>query len=232
MAAEKTKTVPLLTRLMTAIRSGDAALIKRVGDEAEQEMTADEEAEEEAKKNKTSDSIAKLQSTVDALASTVALLVKGKTKDGEPGDDDSDPDKKKTEDDEVTAEEKTKTGDAMRATVSGAEILVPGFQLPTADGVANLAAVTAVRRKVLVETLKTADGKAIVAPLLGAKTVDALTADAVDTVFVAASEMAKHRNNAKGSRHGIKTQDFGKAPVSLSDMNKRNAAFWDQSKQA
>lgn len=235
-----------LAKLLRAVRTGDAALIKRTADEAEasaeeeEKRAADEAAEEEAKaeREKTADTLASIAKTVDALVTAVAAL--SKTRDGDEELDDNGQPKGKTGDEELTEEEKEKkaadeaaeeekektaTADAMRDTASRAEILLPGFAMPTADSVPNLAAVVAVQRKVLADVMKTADGKTSVAPLLAGRTVDALTADAVGTVFTAASEMAKQANNARGARRGVQTKDFGPA-ITAADINRRNAEFY------
>lgn len=226
----------LFTKLVRACRTGDAALIKKTADEAEEvaeeeeKRVADEAAAEE--KKETADQIAALAKTVDTLAAVVATMAKGKTKDGEnENDDETAEEKEKCIADEHVEEEKEKTAtaDAMRDTASRAEILVPGFAMPTADSVPGLAGVVTVQRKVLADALKTESGKEVVTPLLAGRTVDGLPADVVGTVFVAASEMTKHKNNSRGARSGIKTKDFG-ATVSAADINRRNAEFY--SKQA
>lgn len=239
----------LFTKLVRACRTGDAALIKKTADEAEavaeeeEKRVADEEREaaEAEEKQKTADQIAALAKTVDTLAGVVAKLAKGKTADsdeeldenGQPkaktGDEETEEEKEKRIADEAAAaeEEKTKTADALRDTASRAEILVPGFTMPTADSVPNLAGVATVQRKVLADALKTEDGRAIVTPLLAGRTVDAMPVDAVATVFVAASEMAKQKNNSRGARQGMKTKDFGSV-VTAAEINRRNAEFYSQ----
>lgn len=229
----------LMQRMLLAIRSKDAALQARVADEAEEEMeaekkkAADEEAEAERKETK--DAIADLKKTVDAMAA----LLTAKTKDdmgpnagdaskaGKVADEenDDDKDKKKSEDEEP--EEKKKTADAMRDTASRAEILVPGFRMPTADSVPNLEGVIAVQRKVLGEAIKTADGEKLIAPLMLGKTVTSMTSDAVSTVFHAASELARIQNNAHTGRVSFQTKDSAAGkPVTAAEINARNAEFW------
>jgi hypothetical protein len=172
---------------------------------------ADAEAAE-AERKKTADAITSIVKTVDELTKTVAELVK--TKDGT------------TTPPVQTDAEKTRTADAMRDTATRAEILVPGFTMPTTDSVPDMSAVTVLQRKVLADAAKTEDGKGIVKPLLAGRTLDALPDDAVETVFIAASEMARANNNSRGSVRGVATSDFDKAPVSIAEMNKRNADFW------
>jgi hypothetical protein len=214
----------LLKRLLRAVRMGDADQIAAAMEDAEDE-TPEEKAEREAKEKgkKTEDAVSKLVATVDGLTKIVAKLVKDAA---DP--EESEEDKKKRMEDEANEEAgKIKTGDSLREITSRAEILVPGLVLPTMDGTLTSATLVTARRHVLREAMKTADGRTIVASLIGASTVDSLDASAVGTVFVAATEMARTRNNAKSSTvsMGVKTGDFGKAP-SIADMNARNAEFW------
>lgn len=193
----------LFSRMMRAARTGDAALIKKTADEvAEEELRMTDEAMK-AK----DEEIANLKKTVDEL--NEKLAEKEKTADDTPPDD----------------EDKTKTADAMRDTASRAEVLVPGFTMPTADSVPNMAGVATVQQKVLSDAMKTEDGREIVTALLAGRTVDALTVDATASVFLAASEMMKQRNNSRGARQGIQTRDFGPA-VTAAEINRRNSEFY------
>lgn len=239
----------LIQKLLRAIKTGDAALIKKTADEAEVEATAEEKriADEEAaakeaeEKTKTADAIATLTATVASLVKTVDTFIVNKRvadsdaeldDNGQPkaktGDEESEEEKAKRAADEEAAaeEEKTKTADAMRDTASRAEILVPGFAMPTVDSVLDLAGVTALQRKVLGDAFKSEQGKTVVAPLLAGRTVDALGADAVATVFVAASEMMKQQNNARGARRGVQTQDRRGELITPASINARNAEFY------
>lgn len=231
---------PLLQRMLTALRSKDAALQARVADAAEEEVEAekkraeDEEAEERAKK--TEDSIAKLTATVDALAAAVTAMAK--TKDGmgpaegqsssaEKVETGSNPTGDEEGEEEDEKEAKKKTADAMRDTAVRAEIILPGFSMPTADSVPNMDGVIAIQRKVLGDAIKTADGEKIIGPLMLGKTVATMTADAVSTVFHAASELARVQNNAHTGRIAFHTKDSASGkPVTNADINARNAEFW------
>jgi hypothetical protein len=230
----------LLQKVLRAFRTGDSDLIEKTVDEAEAEekRVADEETAEEEKKERqaTTDAISTLTQTVAALAKTVADLGKpAKTKDEaaeelETNDEETAEEKEKRMTDEAAAEEekKVKTEDSMRDTISRAEILVPGFTAPTLDSVTDANGVAAVQRKVLSEALKTQDGKTAYAGLLGGRTVDELTVDAVGTVFLAASELARQKNNAKGAVTALKTKDFGSA-TSAATINARNSEFYKKS---
>jgi hypothetical protein len=159
--------------------------------------------------------------------STPGSVEAGKNPVGDEELDDEGNPKAKAGDAEPSDEEKTKTADAMRDTVTRAEILVPGFKMPTADAAPRrLADVAGVQRKVLTDAARTEDGKAVVAPLLAGRTVDSLSAAEVSTVFIAASEMARHKNNTRGARHGVNTKDAGGKTVTPADINARNVEFW------
>lgn len=220
-------------RLLRAIKTGDQKTIASTADEIaeEEQKAADEEAEEAKRvadeeeanaKKETADTLANLVKTVDALTKVVATLTKD-SDDEEKKTEDED-EEKKTEDDD---EEKKETADAMRETVSRAEILVPGFVVPTADAATvTRDSVTTLRRKVLADAMKNTDVVAAVTPLLAGRTLDALTADAVDSVFVGASEMVKLKNNSRGQRNAAPTKDFGGAPKTPAEINRLNSEFW------
>lgn len=215
----------LLKRLFKALRSNDEEQIKQIMEDADEE-TPEEKAEREAKEKakKTEDSLAKLQKTVDSLAVAVKSLVKTKDADKEETEEEK---KKRMEDEALEEAEKVKTGDSMQDVLTRAEIILPGVTLPTTDAAPSAASVVAAKRHVLREAFKTTDGKGIVTPLIGSGTVDALSADAVNIVFTAASEIARTRNNASagGMNSGVKTKDAGKVPT-VAELNARNAEFW------
>lgn len=197
----------LLQRLLKAIRTKDEDLIARATADAEEIVqTADEQKATEAAQ-KTADTIAALTKTVDELTAQVAKLTPAPAP-------------------TITDAEKVKTADALKDVASRAEILVPGFAMPTADSVKTFAEVAGVQRTVLNEAMKTEDGKKIVMPLLSGRTVDELTADVAPIVFAAASEIARQQNNARGNRNGIDTTKVAKA-VTPADINERNRKFYE-----
>lgn len=223
----KTKVPTLVQRLLRAVRSKDQALIARTADEAAAELEAEEQRVADEEMRAKDEEIAELKKTVDELTSQVEELKKTGDSDEEL-DEQGNPKAKTGDEGEPTDEEKKQTADAMADTVSRAEILVPGFTVPTTDSVANLAAVATVQRKVLADAMKTADGKEVVTPLLGGRTVDALPAEAVQTVFVAASELMRAKNNARGIVRGVQVKDGARPLVSNAEINKRNAEFWSK----
>lgn len=205
----------LMARLLLAVRSGDAALQRRVADEAEAEEAAEEqrvadEAAEEEKK-KTTDAIAKLTSTVDSMGQILAKLVKSKDEAADPStatkvEDEDDPEAKKT----------------MDAALGLAEVLAPGIRVMTGDTVATL------QRAALSQAIRTPDTLALLAPLLAGRTVDSLTADAAQTIFTAGAQMMKVKNTGRLAVHtgDQRARNFGAAPITPAEMNKAAAEFW------
>jgi len=205
----------LLARLLLAVRSGDAALQKRVADEAEAEEAAEEQRVADAaaaeKDQKTADSIAKLTQTVDSMGLILAKLVKSKDEGLEESTsatkiaDEDDPDAKKT----------------MDAALSLAEVLAPGIRVMTGDTVATL------RKAALVQATRTPDTLAVLQPLLAGRTVDSLTEDAAQVIFTAGAQLMKAKNTGNVAVHnGARTRDFGAAPITPAEINKANAEFW------
>lgn len=205
----------LLARLLLAVRSGDAALQKRVADEAEAEEAAEEqrvadEAAEEEKK-KTTDAIATLAKTVDSMGQILAKLVKSKDEEVKDPSEAT-----KVEDEEDPEAKKT-----MDAALCLAEVLAPGIRVMTGDTVATL------RKAALVQAARTPDTLAVLQPLLAGRTVDALTDDAAQVIFTAGAQLMKAKNTGHVAVHNsARTRDFGAAPITPAEMNKAAADFW------
>ncbi|MDI2595014.1 DUF2213 domain-containing protein [Pseudomonas sp. 681] len=227
-----------MDRVRTAFKAKDEAALEEALEGAE---TGDEEEEEEGKKSvKTGDS-----KTLDAILKTMKSL------DKRMGDMEEEV-KKITEDDEVDGDGKTtdnlldpepvsKTTEALGTAYTGdaevmtdlrsrAEVLAPGVtfaarssKVKTSDHVCTC------QRSALSAAMQTADGKSVVEPFLIGRDLSKLTADQVSAVFVGASELAKARNNGAGARSSISTKDFGRAPLSVDEINKRNREFWNPS---
>jgi len=205
----------VVARFMQALRSGDAALQKRVADEMEAEEAAEEQrvADEaaEAEKKQTADTLAKLTQTVDSMGQILAKLVKSKDEgiaestSATKIEDEEDPDAKKT----------------MDAALCLAEVLAPGIRVATGDTVATL------RKAALVQAARTPDTLAVLQPLLAGRTVDALTDDAAQIIFTAGAQLMKAKNTGHVAVHsGARTRDFGAAPITPAEINKANAEFW------
>lgn len=208
----------------------------RSKDEAEAEMIAkemDEAEEEEAAKKKKEEMADCLKPVMDAIAK-----IRDDFEEFKKGAK-----KEETEDLLITAETASKidqngvklyTGDAARTIAQRAEILSPGFKVATFDAQTTDAqraqALCGCERKALALAYATPEGKEAIDPFLEGRTIDALPANAVHGVFVAASEVMKARNNGQ-ARATVDVRDFGKRK-SLDEMNKEAAAFYGKRKQA
>lgn len=118
-----------------------------------------------------------------------------------------------------------KTFDGYKRVVARAEIIAAGMSFPTADAAKGKGVLDTIKRKALAKAMTTDSGKKVIAPLLMGKPLKALTGDALNAVFVGASELMRERNNANGIRMGVTTKDFGRTSA-VSEINARNKAFW------
>ncbi|MCY1351945.1 hypothetical protein D9M69_382250 [compost metagenome] len=127
---------------------------------------------------------------------------------------------------EAAGEKYTGDSAAMVDLRSRAEILVPGIAFGTRDSKMKVADhICACQRQALTKAMATDAGKALVEPFLLGRALDKLTADQVASAFIGASELAKVRNNDKGTRSTATTKDFGKT-TSIADINRRNREHW------
>ncbi|HCT5801647.1 DUF2213 domain-containing protein [Acinetobacter nosocomialis] len=236
-----------LESLRKAKRTIDEALDKAKTSDEEESETEDDDGQDDDDNGQTTDAAINLQilktlKTMDARL--VALEKKKKTKDsdgsekktededGEEGDGEG----KKTEDDILEAEQAKKlseqgiqnhTGDSLQEVLSRAEVLVPGFKMPTFDSANNGQAVLNTKRYVLKQAHATEDGQKVLAPFVGANpNFDTMPVHTVDAAFIGASELIKQKNNSAGVRSGISTRDFGRAPITPAEINKRNREHW------
>jgi len=150
---------------------------------------------------------------------------KKKFKDAE---EETEEEKKKREEEEANKkEDETKTGDsAFRDCASRAEILAPGYKMPTFDGKDGSKIIDGVKRSVLADVCKTEDGKKLVETFTGPVTdMASLPQSVVDAAFIGASVLISQRNNKGIIRDKIATGDFGK-PVTPATINKRAAEVW------
>ncbi|WP_198080406.1 DUF2213 domain-containing protein [Acinetobacter calcoaceticus] len=233
-----------LDSLRKAKRTIDEALEKAKSTDEEESETEDEENDDDGD-GKTNDAavnreLLKALKTIQTIDKRLSKLEKKKTKDSESEtEDDEEEDEgkgKETEDDVLEAEQAQKlsaqgiqnhTGDSLQEVLSRAEVLVPGFKMPTFDSANNGPAVLNTKRNVLKQTHATADGQKVLAPFVGANpNFDTMPAYTVDAAFIGASELIKHQNNAAGVRSGISTRDFGRAPITPAEMNKINREYW------
>lgn len=225
-----------IDRFLAALKLSDAD-----AEEFKKELTADGEDEPDDKPTKTGDAgLVALTKDVAALTKTVDALVKGMAKDA----DDEPPAKKdETKDNELDPDGMTadmiltaetagkidigrtwtgKVGDSMREIASAAEIICPGFKMPTTDSVKSLGA----GLKLQTQILKSDAAQQFVAPLLAGRSLDSLNAADIRSVFNGAAAMARHMNNGAGNRSAAKTTDFGKAPPNIAEINKAQSDYW------
>ena len=138
-----------------------------------------------------------------------------------------------------------KTGDSaatlqlkFKDLASRAEILVPGFKLPSItvdskDPQKVVDSVTRAKRRILDSYYTTDQGREDLEPFMtgDSASFDKMPVHMVDSTFIAVSEMARRRNNTANTRDSVTTKDFGRQ-VSIADINAKNAKFWsDQRKQ-
>ncbi|MBK0410329.1 DUF2213 domain-containing protein [Acinetobacter pittii] len=235
-----------LESLRKAKRTIDEALEKAKSTDEEDVETEDDDEDEDGKTTDAAinrellKTLKTVQTTVQTFDERLSNLEKKKTKDSESETEDDDEEGdgkgKETEDDILEAEQAQKlseqgiqnhTGDSLQEVLSRAEVLVPGFKMPTFDSANNGQAVLNTKRNVLKQAYATADGQKAIKPFVGATpNFDTMPAYTVDAAFIGASELIKQQNNAAGVRSGISTRDFGRAPLTPAEINKRNREHW------
>ncbi|MFL9506823.1 DUF2213 domain-containing protein [Acinetobacter baumannii] len=234
-----------LESLRKAKRTIDEALEKAKSTDEEDVETEDDEEDDDGKTTDAAinrellKALKTVQTTVQTFDERLSNLEKKKTKDSESeteDDDEEDGKGKETEDDILEAEQAQKlseqgiqnhTGDSLQEVLSRAEVLVPGFKMPTFDSANNGPAVLNTKRNVLKQAYATEDGQKALKPFVGATpNFDTMPAYTVDAAFIGASELIKQQNNAAGVRSGISTRDFGRAPLTPAEINKRNREHW------
>ncbi|MDC5405380.1 DUF2213 domain-containing protein [Acinetobacter baumannii] len=235
-----------LESLRKAKRTIDEALEKAKSTDEEDVETEDDDEDDDGKTTDAAinrellKTLKTVQTTVQTFDERLSNLERKKTKDSESeteDDDEEDDGKgKETEDDILEAEQAQKlseqgiqnhTGDSLQEVLSRAEVLVPGFKMPTFDSANNGQAVLNTKRNVLKQAYATEDGQKALKPFVGATpNFDTMPAYTVDAAFIGASELIKQQNNAAGVRSGISTRDFGRAPLTPAEINKRNREHW------
>ncbi|MDC4638513.1 DUF2213 domain-containing protein [Acinetobacter baumannii] len=246
MSAKKTqKKEPWYQNLLGLKRTVDQALEEadKTVDSDDDDKTEDDEPDDD--NGKTNDAainreILKMLKTMDSRL----VKLEKKTKDTEDPekkteDDDEDSENKTKDDGDLTEPEKaekldesgtqTYTGDSLKEVISRAEILSPGYRMPTFDSANNGKAVLNTKRSVLKAAYATEDGQKAISPFVGPNPdFDKLPSFTIDAAFVGASELIKQQNNAKGVRSGISTRDFGRAAPTPAEINQRNREFWNK----
>ena len=137
-------------------------------------------------------------------------------------------DKKAKDADEEDDEEKEKTEAKDCDTVwpevaARADVLSPGIKLvkPTKDYMASLDTI----KKEAIKSAYTTD-KETIAPIVKIKSLDKLSGEALDSVFVAASEIIQNRNNVKTKDSVVfKSKE---AQSEIQKINARNKEFYNK----
>lgn len=212
------------------------------------EAPAEEQIEGDADEN---DPISALSARIDALDAKLQQLIDAISEDegeesqeGEVVGEDQEPEEEmnmdeegdlenlKEKEDEVEDEdgdeeekEKLETKDAMWLdTISRAEILSPGISVSKPKATNLRKTIVNVKRKALSNGM-TRDHASIIRPLLRGKKISSLTEDALDTIFVSASEMVGRINNTKVHKGSMQVRDLSSTNL-LADINKKNKEFW------
>lgn len=227
MAASK-KPNSLIAKLLKGFYTKDQAVFDEAVEELEKN-TKDEEPEDDQESKMMKDAFSDLKKSIDAMNERMDKM-EGKSCTGD--EDETDPEDM-TADTLILAETAAKidtgksyTGDSVKDTISRSEILAPGFKVQTTDAANSYGKLVKTRQKVLDTALKNDSTKDCVIPFLQGKTLDSMTVREINTAFIAASELAKAKNNSAGTRTSTATYDFGSAPKSVADINKINAEFW------
>ena len=231
-------------RIWAAFGSRDAEGLEEALKEGEGKKTDDED--ESAEQEKKSEGPAKTgdRAVLDSILSEVKKLSKRvgdvetameEAKKTDDEDESAEPEKKadeeETTDTVIGAESAgkadpgtTHTGDAFRAVLANAEILSPGFSIPTGDSIGKAGGTDHLKRKVL-KTAMTSDSASLLAPLFAGRSIDTLSGAALDALFTASAELVKANNNRAGVRHSVTVRDFGSVS-SPAAINKAAQEFW------
>lgn len=211
--------------------------------EAEKEARLKKEKEEadEKEKAKTGDALSLILKKLTTMDEEIQELKKAKADDEESEEE---KEKKKTDDEVAAAAEAAKngvlseedvliyTGDSAALIPARAEILAPGLRLPTLDSAKAstkdaAAHLCGCQRRALAAAHKTDDGKAVLAPFIGAGTVDfeKMPPVAVNAIFTSAAEAMRARNNASGGKGTtVDLKPMGKMSVTDSIRKMQEAA--------
>lgn len=178
-------------------------------DAKKEEKSEDEESEGEAS----------LEDRLKALETAVQGLLEKKADEDSEESEDADESEEGEESEDDDFEETTMTGDAATDMASRAEILAPGIK-NTKD----------VKVKALKAAYATKDGKKIIESLTGGKAPAFDSADKVNTLFVAASELMKVSRTDAFSK-SKQTRDFNSVldtdgVMTAEKMNEINAKHY------
>jgi hypothetical protein len=200
----------------------------------EGELQAHEQREEITLES-LAEAIKGIKEQLAALTAEEAAEVKDEKKDEEEKTDDEGLIEKEEGEKE---DEKTKTKDAASEYAdfaARAEILAPGVKMPrlTKDAMADPKkardGLCICKRRALDAAMKVGASKAIVGKFLNTRdglSIDKLPCERVDAVFVGASEVMKHTNNAKTTTTMTKDNEKTADVFSRGGLDKLNREFW------
>ncbi|WP_145524546.1 DUF2213 domain-containing protein [Yersinia rohdei] len=217
-----------LAKLRRAIKTKDAAAMEEAMESVPTELTNDEGTGELPKainitinpqqplpkKDPELDAIATndsgdIETRVAAMESTLAAILEklGSTTDADP-------------DEEEEAKRITTDAAYHQDVVSRAELIVPGIKLPEGGKL------SAFKRTVLDAAFKTTEGERVLKGIVGDKPdFTKMPKLSLDAAFIAASEVAKSRNNTQLNHRTTDAALPNRRPTAA-DLNKQNAAFW------
>jgi hypothetical protein len=232
----------LVQRIWGAFGTRDTAALTEAMNELEtmdetEEKKDEKETKDESEEKVDNDLDRDILARMDRLESLVTKFIE--KMEGATTDEKKDDEEEETKDTILSAEEaehnteakgEAYTGDSLRKLAERAEILAPGFKLPTFDAAKGMTADAACscQRKALATAYDTEAGRKAIDPFLAGKTADfaGMTPEQVAAIFAGAAEVRRTQNNAAGIRSGIGTRDFG-GPMSAAEINARNRAYWD-----
>ncbi|OEY95993.1 hypothetical protein BJD20_12855 [Acinetobacter proteolyticus] len=244
----KKKKVSFADRIRNLVKTKDADEAEKLAKSVEDsdiEIETEDDDEPEEGKTKTGDAAfqAEMLSFMKTMDKRMSAIEKKKTKDSDEPEkkteDGDEPEEETKDGGDLTEAEKAEklsnegvqsyTGDSLKEVVSRAEILSPGYRMPTLDSANNGKAVLNVKRQVLKASYATQDGQKAIAPFVGVDPdFDKLPTHTIDAAFAGASELIKQQNNARGVRSGIRTSDFGRSAPTPAEINAKNREFWNK----
>ena len=236
---------------------------KKAGPKDKGEAETGDDGEEGGEADPIDARISAIEQAIEKLTASVAALTAGKgaeaqdddgTEDGAEFEEKDDPFKEKngeTKDDAELEDEAdgasndsaSKTHDSaaleagFKVLLAKAEILVPGFRMPTFDSKAKrkvtVDAMCGLRRKCLDAAYTTRDGASLVNGITGKTSLNLSKMGCKDVaVLFNAAAGAKAAINNASANVGVKTKDSGTqaptGPKSLAEINAANKAYWDK----
>lgn len=205
--------------------------------DGERSTTGDQQTADAAQVN---DRLAVVEDALESIASTLSTLT-----DAVAGLTEAPAGRTKTGDDDGSSKEGDSTDSRLLETgfkkvMAQAEVLIPGFRLPTFDAAAKMAdtveSMCNLRRKVLDAAYQTTDGAALINGVTGEATLtlDGMGCKDVAVIFNAAATVkatannaaAKARDGAMGSHQSDDSKAVKTGPKSIAEINAANEAFW------